>query len=199
MEKYELTKETIKDNFGKKLFRIRALVDFADVKKGDLGGFIEKEENLSHYNDSWVYDNAFVCGNSRVFDNARVCGDAKVYDGALIYDSALIYGNARIFDSAQVYGHAKVCGDARVHGNARISSNARIFEDSDYSTVTGFGRCNRTTTFYRCQNGKIRVNCGCFFGDLEKFRSAVKSTHGDGKMAKEYLAIADLMEMHFNT
>lgn len=163
MEKYELTKETIKNNFGKKLFRIRALVDFADVKKGDLGGFIEKEENLSHYNDSWVYDNAFVCGNSRVFDNARVCGDA------------------------------------RVHGNARISSNARIFEDSDYSTVTGFGRCNRTTTFYRCQNGKIRVNCGCFFGDLEKFRSAVKSTHGDGKMAKEYLAIADLMEMHFNT
>lgn len=35
------------------------------------------------------------------------------------------------------------------------------------------------------------------FGDLEEFRAIVKRTHGDGKMAKEYLAIADLMEMHF--
>ena len=43
----------------------------------------------------------------------------------------------------------------------------------------------------------MRVVCGCFVGDMEKFRAIVKRTHGDGKMAKEYLAIADLMEMHF--
>ena len=44
-KKFELTSETI-HFFGKTLFRIKALVDFGDVKSGDLGGFVEKEENL---------------------------------------------------------------------------------------------------------------------------------------------------------
>lgn len=30
------------------------------------------------------------------------------------------------------------------------------------------------------------------------FREIVKKTHGDSKYAKEYLAIADLMELHFS-
>ena len=63
--------------------------------------------------------------------------------------------------------------------------------------MKGFGRCNRNTTFFRCEDGKVRVVCGCFFGDMEEFRAIVKITHGGGKLAKEYLAIADLMEMHF--
>ena len=63
--------------------------------------------------------------------------------------------------------------------------------------VKGFGRENRNTTFFRCKDGKIRVVCGCFFGDLDEFREKVKKTHGDGKMAKEYLAIVDLMKIHF--
>ena len=45
-KKYKLTEETI--NVGDKtLHRIEALRDFSDVKKGDKGGYIEKEENLS--------------------------------------------------------------------------------------------------------------------------------------------------------
>ncbi len=31
-----------------KLFRIRALRDFADVKKGDLGGYVQYRDSLSH-------------------------------------------------------------------------------------------------------------------------------------------------------
>ena len=40
------------------------------------------------------------------------------------------------------------------------------------------------------------VNCGCFHGDLEQFREQVKETRS-GKIEKEYLMIADLMEYHF--
>ena len=47
--KYELTKES-KGN----LFRIKALKDFGNVKKGDLGGFIEKTDNLSQEGNCWV-------------------------------------------------------------------------------------------------------------------------------------------------
>ena len=40
--------------------------------------------------------------------------------------------------------------------------------------------------------------CGCFIGTLDEFRKKVKETHADTKFAKEYLAISDLMEFHFN-
>ena len=48
MKKFELTNEFIVDISGVKLFRIKALIEFGNVKAGDLGGYIEKEENLSH-------------------------------------------------------------------------------------------------------------------------------------------------------
>ena len=67
--KFELTTET-KTVFGKTLFRIRALVDLSFVKKGDLGGFVEKEENLYAYGDAWVSGNAQVYGNAWVYGNA---------------------------------------------------------------------------------------------------------------------------------
>lgn len=49
--KYELTNETIFFN-GLTLYRIRAIKDFSDVKAGDLGGWIEKEVNLSQDDDA---------------------------------------------------------------------------------------------------------------------------------------------------
>lgn len=84
----------VKEFLGHKLFQIKALKDFGDVKAGDLGGYIEKEENLSHNGNAWVYDNVKVSGNARVFGdaqvlgNARVCGNAQIYNDALICDSA---------------------------------------------------------------------------------------------------------------
>ena len=57
MRKFELTTDT-KMRFGKKLFRIKALIDFGNVKEGEKGGYIEKEENLSQSGDAWVSGNA---------------------------------------------------------------------------------------------------------------------------------------------
>jgi len=42
------------------LCRIKALRDFGDVKKGDIGGYVEKENNLSQLGNAWVYGNARV-------------------------------------------------------------------------------------------------------------------------------------------
>ena len=75
MKKYELTTNT-KMLFGRKLFQIKALVSFGDVTAGDLGGYIEKEENLSHDGTAWV------SGDARVSGNAWVSGDALVYGNA---------------------------------------------------------------------------------------------------------------------
>lgn len=131
------------------MFRIRASVAFGNVKEGELGGYVEKEENLDQEGNAWVY------GDARVSGNAWVYGDAQVY------------------------------GDARVSG------------DADYAGVKGFGTECRHTTFFRCKDGQVRVKCGCFYGTIPEFRKQVKDTR-DGKIAKEYLMIADLMEYHFS-
>lgn len=75
MKKYELTTDT-KMVLGRKLFRIKALVSFGNVKIGDLGGYIEKEENLSQEGNAWVSGNAKVSGNA---DYATAQGFGSVY------------------------------------------------------------------------------------------------------------------------
>ena len=78
MKKFELTNEFITNMFGTKLFRIRALVEFGDVEAGELGGYVEKESNLGHDDNAWVYGDALVSGDALVYANARVYGDARV-------------------------------------------------------------------------------------------------------------------------
>lgn len=214
MKKFELTTEFVTNVFGKKLFRIKSLIEFGDVKAGELGGYVEKEENISQDGNAWVFGDAKVSGDARVYDNAWVCGDTWVCDNARVYGDARVCGNAKVYGNAWVSGNARVCGNAKVSGNAWVSGNAEVSGDAwvsgdaevsgdawvrgnaDYALVKGFGTGFRCTTFYRDKNKKIMVNCGCFHGDLEEFRKQVKETRS-GKIAKEYLAIADLMEEHF--
>lgn len=82
-KKYEFTDETIEVD-GHTLHRIRAVRCFSDVKAGDLGGWIEKEHNLSHEDHAWVYGEGKVYGDARVIDDARVLSCAKVYGNASI-------------------------------------------------------------------------------------------------------------------
>ena len=75
--KYKLTDET-REWGGRILHRIEALKDFGNVKAGDKGGWIEKDDNISQDGDCWVYDDACVCGDARVCGDACVCGDADI-------------------------------------------------------------------------------------------------------------------------
>ena len=77
MKKYELTSETKVIN-GVKLHRIKALKSFGRVEKGELGGWIESEKNLSQDEDAWVFDNAKVEDKSKVRGNATISGNATV-------------------------------------------------------------------------------------------------------------------------
>lgn len=77
MKKFELTTDT-KMFLGRKLFRIKALISFGNVKVGDMGGYIEKEENLSQSGNAWVSGDAWVYGDARVYGNAMVCCNAMV-------------------------------------------------------------------------------------------------------------------------
>ena len=215
VKKYELTSET-KVFLGKTLYRIKALVQFGNVNAGDLGGWIEKEENLSQSGNAWVYGdasvygNAWVSGNARVYGNASVYGNARVYGDARVYGNAWVYGDARVSGNAWVYGDARVSGNAEVSGNARVSGDARVYGDARVSGnawvygnaevckigavfwIGAIGSRNRTTTFFRCKDGKIYVSCGCFLGDLEEFSDKVKQTHGDNEHGRVYMLAIEM-------
>ena len=120
MKKFELTNEFITNMFGTKLFRIRALVEFGDVEAGELGGYVEKESNLGHDDNAWVYGDARVYDNALVYDNARVYGDAQVS------------GDARVYDNARVYGDAWGNGDyAYAHGFGSVNRTTTFFRLKD--------------------------------------------------------------------
>jgi hypothetical protein len=85
MKKYEFTGETKEIRLlfrTATLHRIRATVAFGIVEVGDLGGWIEKEENLSHEGKAWV------CGDAEVWGNAKVCGDAEVWGNAEVFSAS---------------------------------------------------------------------------------------------------------------
>ena len=81
MKKFRLTDETIEYQ-GLTLHRIQALRDFTvhgmEVSAGEMGGYLEKESNLSQDGDAWVSGDARVYGNARVYGDARVSGNAVV-------------------------------------------------------------------------------------------------------------------------
>ena len=111
--------------------------------------------------------------------------------------AALVSGDARVTGAAWVTDSARVTGDAWVTGDARVSGAALVSGAADFAVISGFGRAFRTTTFFRCKDNLVRCKCGCFYGTVDEFRSKVRETHGSSKYAKEYLMIADLMELHF--
>lgn len=225
MKKYELTGQT-KEIFPKEiiLHRIRALRDIPwhGVKTGDLGGWVESEKNLSQEGDCWVGDNARVYGDSLVAGDALVGGDVLVFEGARISGGAQVCwrarvgGNARIQEDAIVEGNSVVSenaiiegcaaiagysivkGDAIVGGNTGLLSNAIIVSSQDYLIIGPMGSRTDYTTFYRATSG-IWVRCGCFNGEIEKFKNKVRRTHGDNEYAKEYMDAIEFVCKRFQT
>ncbi len=171
MKKYKI----IKDG------RIMALKAFGDVNKGDIGGFVDTEENLSHEGMCWVYgsarvsdfarvsgsaqvsDFAQVYGSARVSDfaqvsgSARVCGSAQVSDFARVSGSAQVYSSAQVYDSARVYDFAQVSGSAQVYSSAQVSGSARV---SGFAQVYG-------SAVIRFANNKLNIIDDMFL-DMKK-------------------------------
>lgn len=212
MKKYELTSETIK--FARHtLHRIKALKDFGSVKAGELGGWVEKEENLSHagkawvygsakiYGKAWVYGDAVVCGNARVCGSVWIYGDALVYDKAEVRGTAEVYGNARVFGVAKVYGNAKVYGDAEVfgiakvygdalvYGVAKVCWNAKVCNNADYIVFKNFWSSGRYFTWTRSNN---KWSVGRFRGTGEEL---IKKAYADSdNSGREYERVVRYVE-----
>ncbi|MGL4850877.1 MAG: hypothetical protein ACRC28_18480 [Clostridium sp.] len=188
MKKYELLE---REENG--LCRVRALKDFGNVKKGDIGGYIEKMENLSQCGNAWVYGEAKVYGNAEVSGNSEVYENAKVYGNAEVYENAKVYGNARVSGKAWVYGDASVCGESWVSREVYIDSGkitGRICKE--YESVLFIQTPTRLITIYKDLKGVQRCNIGCQNGmTLEQLEQRIQEDGGMEPHRQQYI---DLMK-----
>lgn len=122
MKKYELLE---REENG--LCRIRALIDIPRhaVRAGDIGGYVESENNLSHEGTCWIFGDAEVCDRGLVTGGALVCNHTRVSGYAIIADFSRISGYARIL------GHARVQDESHVFGRAQISDHAEAYDRAE--------------------------------------------------------------------
>lgn len=135
-KKFKLLKSEKINHNGHTLYRIQALKDFSDVKKGDVGGWVEKEENLSHKGNCWIYNSAKAYDDSKVFENAKIMDYAEVFGQARVSGQSLIQNHARVFDGAIVTcrsflrDYSYVCGETRLLGNVELTDSAMMCGNS---------------------------------------------------------------------
>nr|WP_302136653.1 hypothetical protein [uncultured Schaedlerella sp.] len=124
------------------LHRIQALKTINEwVEAGELGGFVQSEQNLSQEGTCWIYDDAVCCGE------AVVKQDAELHDGAVAAGFSIITGDACMYDRAWAKGNcwiqsgevkddAVAAGEAVIKkdgkGSPLIAGNSRV-----YGTVCG--------------------------------------------------------------
>lgn len=121
------------------LRQIVALRDFADVKTGDEGGWIDDEAALSHDGECWIYD-----ANSAVFAGAKIEGNARLTGECIISMGAIVSDNARL-DSVHVSHCARLSDNvtashSQIRGYCHLADNARILPHCHIIAARGLDR-----------------------------------------------------------
>jgi carbonic anhydrase/acetyltransferase-like protein (isoleucine patch superfamily) len=121
------------------LWQIIALKDFADVKAGTPGGWVDSEAALSHQGNCWIYDE-----NSVAFAGASIRDNARLTQPCTLSHEAIIEGNAWL-DNATVSHHARISDNvtiqaSRVRGKCHLSGDARILNECDIIAAQGLTR-----------------------------------------------------------
>ena len=186
--------------------------DFDLVKKGDKGGFVQSEKNLSQLDNCWifgyskaignsyVYKNAVLSGNSIICDNAVAPGFSLICDHSIVCEKALITNNARIYRNSVVCGNSCVAGDARVtdfsrvEGESEVTGNAEIrgaliTKCSDYIVIKNWWSSLRYFTWTRSNN---MWKVGCFHGTGEEL---IEKAYKDSELSgREYKRVVEYVE-----
>lgn len=133
MKKYELIKTEIarkkSKSFNRDLFQIKALKDFnfktkhlsIEIKKGDFGGFVESESNLSQDGTCWLIKNSFVCGAAQVKEHAHTITLEDELDQVFIQDNVVVKGRATVWSNTVLEGNAVIKDDAYLSASGSLT------------------------------------------------------------------------------
>lgn len=197
------------------LYRIKALRNFNDVHKGDLGGYIESENNLSQFNDCWIYNascqvfgNALICDNAKIQDGAKISGQATIGGNAIIKGLACIFGDTFILGNTVADGIVRISGETIIRGNTHIGKFTRLTDTvtlkdaviQDYYDclcLSGIRKSFFPIAFYRTKKG-INVYEGGVTFTLPEFQQRVSTNSTQEYTLEECNLMLDLVKLHFN-
>ena len=168
--KYELTTDeenTIHEE-GHTLHRIRALIDIPekDVEAGDLGGFVETEENLSQKGLCWIDRDAMVYGDAVVKGNSYITGDSKIYEYAEVDDSYI--ESCRLYGQAEIYYSDLLSIDAgdMAYIQEAVSSKRDFYA---FPAIDGY-----TISVYRGKEDNTIISFHGFYGTPDEAKNTLK-------------------------
>lgn len=113
-----------------KLYRIQALKTFTKsggynpiIHVGELGGYVETEDNLSQEGNCWIF------GDAKVKDGGKVIDDAIIFDKVMVSNNSVIRGNSVVRDRCFVT-HRSDIFDSTLVGDVTVSDQSSIHSGS---------------------------------------------------------------------
>ena len=146
-DKYEIT-NIVGYRFKRKVYRIRALKDFGDVKKGYLGGYVSSYENLSQYGDCWIYDDAAV------IDNALLENDSTVHNMTIVHGDSIIRGKSEVYNSTRICGSSYI-NNSIISGKSLLK-DVRVYNSKIKGNLIAWGVGN--SIYYSNIRGTLYLN-----------------------------------------
>ncbi len=135
-----------------KLYRIQALKTFTKpggynpvVHVGELGGYVESEDNLSQDGNCWISGDAKVKDGGKVIDDAIVCDKAMVSKNAIVRgksvvrDRCFVTHRSDIFDSTLV-GDVTVSDQSSIHSGTFLYGEIEVYKSDIGNSVNLIGR-----------------------------------------------------------
>lgn len=114
------------------LHRVVALKDFSDVKKGDVGGWVESESNLSHEGLCWIYHDAIAIDGANVSGNAILKHESQVTEAANISDNASMSGTSSACGESSISGHVDIRDDVKIVGASYVYGDTTRLSQESY-------------------------------------------------------------------
>lgn len=132
MKKYEITERCLEDSRGNTLFQIKALKAFGHIKKGQFGGYIQSEHNLSQSGNCWIYPNASVSDTAKVMHNATLRDYSSLKENSRAYNNTILLDNASLEGDACIAGNVVIKGDSRMEGHSSAEGEDLITKSPIY-------------------------------------------------------------------
>lgn len=121
----DMRRYSMRPEIGTSFFRIQALVDMPEynVKKGDMGGLIEREHNLPQDGSGWIDETSVVYGYSMiesglVSENSEVSGRVMMSEGRI--------ENSKLDGKMTITGYVSLIKGCTLRVPSILSSYAKI-------------------------------------------------------------------------
>ncbi len=142
------------------LFRITALIDGPHFKKGQKGGLIQHEHNLSQEGNSWIGDGCQVIGKCEILDSSVVLGKSKLRGKVILKKGAVVTGKCLISGNILISG-STIQDEVNIQStNLIISGNSKIVGPVTLKKVTGVLKNKSSISSSLISGSKVSIDYG---------------------------------------